>query len=84
MHKMADYRKIEKARRDLWLIKSDKEVKKIADEIRTSRLRKGLDNEPLEYGEMIKASFRFDPLLDILKKADIKRSKNEQKRTGIF
>lgn len=64
-------------RKNQWMIKSDKIVKKEFDEIRRFRFEKKLDNELIPYSELIKASLRFDPLKDILKKANIKRNENE-------
>jgi hypothetical protein len=71
--KMADYKKIEARKQNEWMIKSDKELQKTIDAIRRERYLKELDNKPESYNEIIKAAFRFPPLLDILKKAELKK-----------
>ena len=75
---MADINKSTERRRKEWVIKSDIDLKNTVDEIRRERVIKGLDNETISYNELLKASFRFTPLIDILKKADIKRGQNDK------
>jgi hypothetical protein len=71
---MANLNKIEKRRNNEWMIKSDRELKNKIDELRRIRFTKGLDRENLiEYNQLLKAAFRFDPLINILKEADIKK-----------
>jgi len=53
-----------------WMIKSDNDLKETIDKLRRERYTKGLDDKPAPYNEVIKAAFRFEPLLDILKKAE--------------
>lgn len=70
---MADYKKIKQRRENSWMIKSDKELKNKLDELRRIRFSKGLDiPKPAGYNEILKASFRFKPLLEILKQAEFK------------
>lgn len=61
-----------------WMIKSDEDLKRTIDQIKRERYTKGLDDKPESYSEVIKAAFRFEPLLDILKKAEIKKNKKGQ------
>lgn len=70
---MADYNKIQKRREDLWLIKSDKELKNTLDNIRDARIKKNLDSvrDKTTYNDLLKGAFRFEPLLDILKRAKL-------------
>ncbi len=77
---MANYDKINNRRKVEWHIRSDIELKKVLDDIRYERYKRRLDQvKPIDYNELLKASFRFKPLLDVLKEADIKRSKNVKK-----
>jgi hypothetical protein len=74
---LADYKKIENKRKQDWIIKSDIDLKKTIDILRRERYIKGLDEKPASYNEMIKAAFRFEPTVDILKKAEFKREKEK-------
>jgi hypothetical protein len=70
--------KTKNRRENEWVIKTRKELKQKMDDIKRQRIKNKLDDplRPIGYGELVEASFRFEPLLDILKKADIKRDKN--------
>lgn len=76
---MADYKKIEQRKESEWLVKSDIGLKKTLDSLRRERYIKGLDEKPASYNEMLKAAFRFDPLIDIMKKAEIKKNHGGEK-----
>ena len=72
---MTDRNSIEKRQKifhEIWMLKTKREVKKKLDDIRIARIKNGLDNNMKSYSDLIEASLRFDPLLDILKKAEIK------------
>lgn len=56
-----------------WFIKSDAELKKVLDELRRERFQRRLDDDLIPYNELLHASFRFKPLMDVLKEADIRR-----------
>jgi hypothetical protein len=75
---MVDFKKREEERNSEWHVKLDKELKTTCDDIRRIRLRSGLDDDKLPYKDLFKGAFRFEPLLDILKKAEIKRNKKAQ------
>lgn len=62
-----------------WMIKSDEDLKKTIDTLRRERYIKGLDDKPASYNEVIKAAFRFEPLVDILKKAEFKPINKKEK-----
>jgi hypothetical protein len=67
------------------MIKSDKDLKKTIDNLRRERYIKGLDPEPVPYNEVLHAAFRFEPLMDILKKAEfVPRNKKAQGSFSIF
>lgn len=72
---MADYNKITKERSNTWLIKSDIELKKMIDDIRRERYAKKLDEDLISYREILNASFRYKPLIDILREAKINKEK---------
>ena len=71
---MASYKKIEERRNNDWIVRLNRELKMKADDIITERRKRGLDNKDLEYKELFNACFRYDPLLDLLKKANIKKN----------
>jgi len=56
-----------------WMIKSDDELKRTLDIIRRERYANEIDDKPESYSELLKAAFRFEPLIDILKRAEIKK-----------
>lgn len=61
-----------------WMIKSDDDLKSTIDKLRKERYIKGLDEKPAPYNEILHAAFRFEPLLDIIKKAEFKPRKKAQ------
>lgn len=73
-----DINKTMKRRKNEWMIKADRDAQKILDEIRFIRLRKGLDRDKISYKDLLNGALRYPPLLDILKKAEIKRSRENE------
>jgi len=61
------------------------ELKKKIDALRKERYIQGLDEKPAAYKEILGAAFRFQPLLDILKKAEFKPVKQKKAQmSGTF
>jgi hypothetical protein len=72
---MANLNKIEERRLKEWQIKSDIELKQKIDELRRIRYGNGLDKELITYNDLLKGAFRFEPLIETLKKAEIRRGR---------
>ena len=75
---MANINKANERRIKEWQIKSDIELKQKIDELRRIRYGAGLDKDLISYNELIKGAFRFEPLIETLKKAEIKRSREKR------
>lgn len=71
MKKLTPEERTEK-RENEWIVKCDIDLKHKMDELRRVRYTKGLDDKPAPYKDILGAAFRFEPLLDILKKAEFK------------
>jgi hypothetical protein len=78
INNLASYKKINKRNETEWIIKSDIELKDKLEDLRRIRYANGVDEKPAAYKDILGAAFRFQPLLDILKKAEFKpKEKNK-------